>query len=596
MGVVKPFSQIPVPRRFALAALFCAFALALPFAANAAEVEGTLFLANGIYDPASRQYSAIGTDADGGLAFYTSTGTHTQDGLGFATGSIVQIVAVTQAQYESLANTTPILIPSGDWEAATGQDFDYSTQNKDSYFAGASTGQTLDPTSTLDGQKVVMTTALDGNLEVNFRFDYSDLVDQGYVGFYLRVFSATDFPQGEPVSNVVWGASSLYKFQGDVPGGEQVIFSGMTIAGTNTFEVIPEPATASLFLFGAAALLARRRRTRSRGGRTMNAKILLPALAVCTLFSGTLSARAEALGLVTPVYLMPDEPVTDALGEPFPGTCNAGDGGLVEIRAFGTGIVPPDPVTGQGDDTANPLLASGHLGDNTLGRDTGLFTLALTRTNEMPALGKTYFARVYDAPEPVEATLYADSEPFSLANYSSVRTTTRLYFNESLSIDPASDPYVDSNGDGYTDREEAFYRGHDSDADGWSDWFEINHGMDPNTPFAFDAIALEDIEEPDLAYAGVSSIDELTDEELASIPWTVTGKGISWTAVSGVTYVIEFADTLLDRDAFTAILTNLAESTDGFADVSEYFTNTLSPIGFFRVKAVPQPGEGPAAE
>lgn len=596
---MRTLFQIPVPHRIVRAAFFCAAALAWPFAANAAEVEGTLYLAMGQYDPSAQQYPTEMGAADSGFGFYTTP--FDQGGLGFAEGSIVQIVAVTQAEYESLADTSGNRGTSiADWEAASGQqgEFAYSTDDEDSYFERASTGQTLEPRSTLEGQKIVMTTALDGNLEVHFRFDYSALVNQGYVGFYLRVFSATNFPEGEAVSNVVWGASSLYKFQGDVPGGEQVIFSGMTIAGTNTFEVIPEPATTSLFLFGAAALWAHRRRrnpSRSRGGRPMNAKILLPAIAVCTLFSGTLSARAEALFLVTPVYLMPDSPVTDALGEPFPGTCNAGDGGLVEIREFGTGIVPPDPVTGQSDDAANPLLASGRFGDNTLGRDTGLFTLALTRTNEMPSVGKTYFARAYDAPEPVDAVLYADSEPFTLANYSSVRTTTRLFFDEVRSVDPDADAYIDSDGDGYTDRQEAYLRSHDTDGDGWSDWFELAHGMDATTKYEI-SIALEPIEEPDLASAGVASIDELSDEQLEEIPWTVTGTGLSWTAVSGVTYVVDFAPTLSDTNAWAGILTNLAESTDGFADVSEYFAGTLSPIGFFRVKAVPQPGEGPGAE
>jgi hypothetical protein len=602
--VVRTLPQLSIPHRIARIALFCAFALALPLAAQALELEGSIILANGQYDPSYQQYQSqmpALPDGDGGLSFYTKS--FEQGGLGFGTGSIVQIVAVKGEAYPQLADTSGNRGNSiSQWATATGQsvaDYAYSTKDGTQYFSNANDpNAVIDPRTTLPGQTVIMTTALDSNLEATFRFDYTELVNQGYVGFYLRVFSATNFAVAPdpPTSNVVWGASALYTFPpvspDDQHGGTRADFSGMTIVGTNMFEIIPEPATTSLFLFGAATLLARRRRNPFRGGRAMKSKHFLLPVLLCTALFASGAARAS---VINPVYLMPDSPVTDALGEPFPGTCNAGDGGLVEIREVGSGIVPPDALTGRSDEEANPLLLTGHLGDNTLGRDSGLFTLAIQTTNTMPLLGVAYFARVYDAPDPADAVLYSDSEPFTLANYSSIRTTTRLFFGESQSVDPELDAYLDSDGDGYTDRTEAYLRSHDSDGDGWSDWFELTHGMDATAKYEIN-IALEPIEEPDLAYAGVSSIDELTDEELDEIPWNVTGTGISWTAVSGVTYVVDFAPVLTDPDAWEGILTNIADSTDGFADVSEYFTNTLSPIGFFRVKAVPQPGEGPEAE
>jgi len=583
---VKAFFQTPSRFRRACALFFVA--LGLPFAAHALELEGSLILAMGSYDLAYSQYQTQ-LDDNYGLDFY--------QGLGYGEGSIVQIVAVTQDAYTSLTDSTGRGNALSDWTGATGQDandFAYSTQDETQYFENADDSDAvLNPETTLDGQKIIQTTSLDSNLEASFRFNYTDLINQGYVGFYLRVFSTNEFVQGEVASNVVWGASALYKFQGYQGGGEVADFSGITIVGTNHFEVIPEPATSGLFLFGAAALLARRRRKPSRpslpGGRAMSKNILL-SVVFCAILSASGSARAS---VVNPVYLTPDEPIVDALGDPFPGTCNTGDGGLVEIREVGSGIVAPDAITGAGDDEANPLLLTGHLGDNTLGRDSGLFTIAIRDTNSMPKLGTAYFARVFDAPAASDAALYSDSDPFTLANYSSIATTTYLSFNESRSVDPDADAYLDSNGDGYSDRVEAYLRSHDSDGDGWSDWFELVHGMDASAPFSMDDIALEDIEEPDLAAAGIASIDSLTDEELDSIPWKVTGKGISWTAVSGVTYVVEFAPALGDSDAFSGVLTNVADGTDGFADVSDYLTNSLFPLGFFRVKAVPQPGEGP---
>lgn len=583
-SVVKTSFQISALRCLARAAIFAC--LASPVAAHALVVSGGFFLGGGSND-------------------LSGEGLSTQDykdDYGFGAGSIVQIVAIKDSDMSSLATTTHDTQISGFLTAiGHGEDasrYSSSTANDAAYF----TSDIPDPYhETVGDQRVVQTTTLDSDLYVDIFLNYDSLLSEGYTGFYIRVFSATSFPQGQPVSNVVWGASAIYKFQGDVHGGENAYMAGITVVSTNaTFEVIPEPATTGLFLFGAAALLAHRRRRHCqsiRGGRAMNANRFLFPVLLCTALSAASGARAS---VVEPVYLMPGSPVVDALGEPFPGTCNTGDGGLVEIRKVGFDengiplIVPPDPENGKGDDGANPILLTGHLGDNTIGRDTGLFTLAIQDPDKMPSLGVAYFARVFDAPDAADAVLYSDSEPFTLASYSSIDTCTYLVFPGSRSVDPDEDAYVDSDGDGWTDREEASLRSHDSDGDGWSDWFEITHGMDVSTPFSLGEIALEDIEEPDLAAAGVHSIESLSDDELASIPWTITGKGISWISISGMTYVIDFSTNLLAPDSgFKGVFTNRAESTNAFVDVSEYFTDALTPLGFFRVKAVPQPSEGP---
>lgn len=576
---MKTSFQISALRCLARAAIFAC--LASPLAAHALVVSGGFFLGGGNNDLSGEGLST---------AEYGSQ-------YGFQAGSIVQIVAVTDSDMSSLATTTHnsqiagFLTDMGHGEDASR--YSSSTTVASEYFNNPD--GMPDPTSTVGNQRIVQTTTLDSDLYVDIFLNYDSLLSEGYTGFYIRVFSATSFPQGQPVENVVWGASAIYTFQGDVHGGENAYMAGITVVSTNTtFEVIPEPATTGLFLFGAAALLARRRRRHCqsiRGGRAMNAnRFLLPVL-LCTALSAVSGARAS---VVEPVYLMPGSPVVDALGEPFPGTCNTGDGGLVEIREVGDGIVPPAPGDGKGDDGANPILLTGHLGDNTIGRDTGLFTLAIQDPDKMPSLGVAYFARVFDAPDAADAVLYSDSEPFTLASYSSIDTCTYLVFPGSRSVDPDEDAYIDSDGDGWTDREEASLRSHDSDGDGWSDWFEITHGMDVSRPFSLGEIALEDIEEPDLAAAGVSSIEALSDDELASIPWTITGKGISWISISGMTYVIDFSTNLLAPDSgFKGVFTNRAESTNAFVDVSEYFTDALTPLGFFRVKAVPQPSEGP---
>jgi hypothetical protein len=579
---VKTSFQISALRCLARAAIFAC--LASPLAAHALVVSGGFFLGGGSND-------------------LSGEGLSTQDykdDYGFGAGSIVQIVAIKDSDMSSLATTTHDTQISGFLTAiGHGEDasrYSSSTTVASEYFNNPD--GMPDPTSTVGTQRIVQTTTLDSDLYVDIFLNYDSLLSEGYTGFYVRVFSATSFPQGQSVENVVWGASAIYTFQGDVHGGENAYMAGITVVSTNTtFEVIPEPATTGLFLFGAAALLARRRRRHCqsiRGGRAMNAKRFLLPVLLCTALSAVSGARAS---VVEPVYLMPGSPVVDALGEPFPGTCNTGDGGLVEIREVGDGIVPPAPEDGKGDDEANPILLTGHLGDNTIGRDTGLFTLAIQDPDKMPSLGVAYFARVFDAPDAADAVLYSDSEPFTLASYSSIDTCTYLVFPGSRSVNPDEDAYIDSDGDGWTDREEASLRSHDTDGDGWSDWFEIKHGMDVSRPFSLGEIALEDIEEPDLAAAGVSSIEALSDDELASIPWTITGKGISWTSISGMTYVIDFSTNLLAPDSgFKGVFTNRAESTNAFVDVSEYFTDALTPLGFFRVRAVPQPGEGSGAE
>ena len=258
-SVVKAFLQISVPHRIVLAAFL--LASALPFAAHAAEVEGHIYLGTGsTYDLAASQY------ADPSYDFYS--GTYPDSGLGFKEGSIVQIVAVTGTGYDDVAaSARDGTLSSWVGDAELSGTYDYSTLDGDTYFAGASGADSiLQPDSVKDGQMIVATTTLEkldfvdgqGNpsslLTAYFHFDYTSLIRHTYVGFYVRVFSATNFPEGEVVSNVVWGASALYTFQGG-DGGEWTEFSGMSIVGTNNFEVIPEPATTSLFLFGAAATL-----------------------------------------------------------------------------------------------------------------------------------------------------------------------------------------------------------------------------------------------------------------------------------------------------------------------------------------------------
>lgn len=284
-------------------------------------------------------------------------------------------------------------------------------------------------------------------------------------------------------------------------------------------------------------------------------------------------------------YLAPNAPILDETGTPFPGTWGKKDGGLVEIREAGAGIVAPTQDNAAEVEAANPLLTSVRMGDHVAGRDTGLFCAALV-TNR-PQTGVRYFIRAYDSKNPQESLLYADSEIFTIEYYSDVVTAREVAFGSAKALS-AEDPYADDDGDGFTNAEEARLKQLDSDRDGWSDWFELTHGMDPDVPYTLAITEMRDYEmpDPDAIAATGKTLAELSDEELLDLPWSIAGTEILWPAISGMTYVVEYSDILTGTNGFKGVLTNVAESGQGVADVTEFLTNPLYPIGFFRVKAV----------
>jgi hypothetical protein len=317
----------------------------------------------------------------------------------------------------------------------------------------------------------------------------------------------------------------------------------------------------------------------------------IAAALVCgaVFVAGTAMAATKGTSVETmfqaAFYLAPNAPILDETGTPFPGTWGKKDGGLVEIREAGAGIVAPTPDNAAEVEAANPLLASVRMGDHVAGRDTGLFCAALV-TNR-PQTGVRYFIRAYDSKNPQESLLYADSEIFTIEYYSDVVTAREVAFGSAKAL-TAEDPYADDDGDGFTNAEEVRLRQLDSDGDGWSDWFELKHGMDPDVPYTLAITKMENYElpDPDAVAATGKTLAELSDEELMELPWSISGTEIFWPAVSGLTYVVEFADILEGPDGFKGVLTNVAESGQGVADVTEFLTNPLYPVGFFRVKAV----------
>ena len=115
--------------------------------------------------------------------------------------------------------------------------------------------------------------------------------------------------------------------------------------------------------------------------------------------------EADVVSFVT---LSNPEPVKDAIGRNLPGNWERPDiASRVEIRRVGTGIVAPDPQTGESDEAANPLVASSFIGENVPGPNLGKFSPTFS---DRAVLAGGAFARVYDNYASQGAVYYWDSQ------------------------------------------------------------------------------------------------------------------------------------------------------------------------------------------
>lgn len=182
-------------------------------------------------------------------------------------GSIVQVVVYNKDTSEPA---------SGTWDQMyvdASQNFSLYGHTPDSENIG-STEVYLPDTVAQDGHVIVATGHIEGNATDGYSFEQYVYLDNSlqYDRIYIRVFSATEFQQGEPTASY-WGISTPQDLASQ-PGGIAVAWwEDVELPNQNYFEVIPEPGTLGMLWSGAlgmgvAGLFGRgRRRGNNRAGK-----------------------------------------------------------------------------------------------------------------------------------------------------------------------------------------------------------------------------------------------------------------------------------------------------------------------------------------
>ncbi len=169
--------------------------------------------------------------------------------------------------------------------------------------------------------------------------------------------------------------------------------------------------------------------------------------------------RAQSVKMPLPLSIR--TPVVDEFSQPLSGA----DGDLVHVLAYGAGIQPPNPFSGE-PHPDNAVLFTSRIGAGmirTTQRD-GRFSTAIIPRPDQP-----FFVRVYNAPSTAEASFYEDSDIYAPhllydTSFEPQLTATTNPINSAIGVDGLSvslkeslglNPYTsDSDGDGITDRDE----------------------------------------------------------------------------------------------------------------------------------------------
>lgn len=281
--------------------------------------------------------------------------------------------------------------------------------------------------------------------------------------------------------------------------------------------------------------------------------------------------EADVVSFVT---LSNPEPVKDAIGRNLPGNWERPDiASRVEIRSVGTGIVAPDPQTGESDEAANPLVASSFIGENVPGPNLGKFSHTFS---DRAVLAGGAFARVYDHRVIEDATYYWDSQVIQDVpeNEWEVVRSLDVIFGARQVIDTVNYPGdPDTDGDGIPDAMEIAEFGTnkdlvDTDGDGYDDLFEVLYGQYLQPMDADPSLTIELTRE----VAPEGSPPEPTFLSWDTIP------------VPDMEYVVQFRPIWEDEEAFTNIWSGVYTDKRIELDVQEWLDDPSFERGFFRVR------------
>ena len=287
-----------------------------------------------------------------------------------------------------------------------------------------------------------------------------------------------------------------------------------------------------------------------------------------------------AEGVSVPLYAGNAVPLQDEFGRPMrgsPAAAAAANRPRVEVRYAYTNRNPLGEVfapglNGEASPYHPPVAADAQIGMgmNAAEPNSGLFCAVFPKR---PPAGTKLFARVFNAPNPAEATFYADSE---IVEVGSNATALAFTFGALRALDPADD-----DGDGLEnsweqllgidDRPTADY-----DDDGMSDLHEMWAGTAPDDP------------DSKLSFRLVRR--ETTPVVLAEGEAPTRPVRVKWQSVPGKTYRLEYVPALVDANG-EAMSFDLVPGGLVTAGASEYEIDmqvdvSTNATGTFRVKLV----------
>jgi hypothetical protein len=311
------------------------------------------------------------------------------------------------------------------------------------------------------------------------------------------------------------------------------------------------------------------------------------AAGAAVLGLGALSAWGQgALGVSIPLYAGNVAPLQDEYGRPMRGSPLAADAALrprVEVRQaylhpfFQDHVALPPGRHGESS-PYNPPVATNEsfgMGQNAMAADSGLFCAVFP---ERPATGTRIFARAFNAPNPAEATFYADSD---VVEVRSNDTAVAFTFGAMRRWTPPND-----DGDGLANSWEELLGIDDRltpdyDGDGMSDLHEMLAGTEPDDPTSRLAFRLVRSEES-------TQVRDVGEPALRVVR-------VKWQSVPGKTYRLEYVPQLAAIDPATGepYAFELVEGGEVTAGPGEYEIEMLVQdvpadvaTAMFRVKLV----------